>query len=299
MRMFDRIHRGDVGKVIAADILGPPPPDHVPLDAQVLRHIVRECVRVTADQCADWVKAMNEAGRNPLSTATSGLLRLPFESMWIEWEAPDVPGFSPRKPPQAAAWVTGYEAPEWAPAGSVQLLEVMSFVGLPDAIIYYPWLVVAFIDDRGQLIEMGVSGIDAEEGTKASVPTLPAFMAIALMNCRNTHVTETRDRSRAARRPKKGSTRPTKPLTHHVITLPGSPPRSESIAGVSGLGGGPAPWHLVRGHFKTYTADAPLMGRHVGTYWWQPAVRGDRQHGVVQSSYRVIPTPAQQRDTAL
>lgn len=24
----------------------------------------------------------------------------------------------------------------------------------------------------------------------------------------------------------------------------------------------------IKGHYKTYTADAPLMGKHVGTYWW-------------------------------
>ncbi|MFR9754053.1 hypothetical protein ACL02S_23850 [Nocardia sp. 004] len=291
MRMFDRIHRGDVHDIVAADVFGPPPPDHVPLDAQVLRHIVRDCVRVTADQCADWVKVMKESGRAPLPTATSGLLRLPFESMWIEWEARGMPGFSPHKPPQAAAWVAGYSPPEWAPAGSVQLLEFMSFVGFPDKIIYYPGVVVAFIDERGQLLEMGASGIDAAQGAQVSMPTLPAFMAIAIMNCRNTEVIETRDRSREARRPKKGSTRPSKPLIHHEITLPGSPPRLGSGAGAPGLGGGPAPWHLVRGHFKTYTDEAPLMGKHVGTYWWQPAVRGDRQHGVIQSSYNVIPIP--------
>jgi hypothetical protein len=42
---------------------------------------------------------------------------------------------------------------------------------------------------------------------------------------------------------------------------------------------------MVRGHFKTYTAEA----KHVGTYWWQPAIRGDREHGVVQSSYKSDP----------
>lgn len=289
MRMFDRINRGDARHVVAADIFGAPPPDHVPLDAQILRRIVRDCVRVTADQCAEWVKVEKEAGRDPLSTATSGLLRLPFESMWIEWDAPDVPGFT-RDSVQAAAWVAGYEAPEWAPAGSVQLLEFMAFVGFPDKVIYYPWIVVAFVDELGQLIEVGVSGIDDGDRTQASLPTLPAFMAIAIMNCRNAEVTETHDRSRAVRRPQRGSTRPIKPLTHHVITLPGKP--RHSGGGASAAGGGPAPWHMVRGHFKTYTAEAPLMGRHVGTYWWQPAIRGDQKHGVVQSSYRVIPTPA-------
>lgn len=33
--------------------------------------------------------------------------------------------------------------------------------------------------------------------------------------------------------------------------------------------------HLVRGHFKHYTEDAPLFGKHTGLYWWQPHVRGE------------------------
>ncbi|MGY4103775.1 hypothetical protein ACW2Q0_30085 [Nocardia sp. R16R-3T] len=234
---------------------------------------------------------MKDADRDPLKTATAGLLRLPFESMWIEWNAP-IPGYSPNKPPQAAAWVAAYEPPEWAPAGSVQILEFMSFVGFPDKVVYYPWIVVAFVDELGQLIEMGVSGIDPKVGTQASMPTLPAFMAIAIMNCRNTEVTEARDRSREARRPRPGGGRPFKPLTHHVINLPGRAPRPGSGVKASMIGGGAAPWHMVRGHFKTYTTEAPLMGKHVGTYWWQPTVRGDREHGVVQSSYRVIPPPS-------
>ena len=37
--------------------------------------------------------------------------------------------------------------------------------------------------------------------------------------------------------------------------------------------------HICRGHFKTFTPDAPLMGRHVGIYWWAPHVRGSKEAG--------------------
>ncbi len=47
--------------------------------------------------------------------------------------------------------------------------------------------------------------------------------------------------------------------------------------------------HLCRGHFKTYTADAPLFGKHVGTYWWGPTMRGDPTVGVVDKDYEVEP----------
>src|SRR5262249_5617236 len=46
--------------------------------------------------------------------------------------------------------------------------------------------------------------------------------------------------------------------------------------------------HLCRGHFKTFTADAPLMGHAAGTYFWGPHIRGAQSEGVVQKDYRVL-----------
>jgi hypothetical protein len=45
--------------------------------------------------------------------------------------------------------------------------------------------------------------------------------------------------------------------------------------------------HICRGHFKTFTPDAPLLGRGVGTYWWGPHVRGSKEIGIVLKDYRV------------
>lgn len=43
--------------------------------------------------------------------------------------------------------------------------------------------------------------------------------------------------------------------------------------------------HRCRGHFKTYTSAAPLLGRHVGTWFWEETVRGHGQHAV-RKEYR-------------
>jgi len=45
--------------------------------------------------------------------------------------------------------------------------------------------------------------------------------------------------------------------------------------------------HICRGHFKTFTEDAPLFGRHTGTYWWTPHVKGSKRSGAVMKDYRV------------
>jgi hypothetical protein len=48
--------------------------------------------------------------------------------------------------------------------------------------------------------------------------------------------------------------------------------------------------HLCAGHFKTYTQDAPLFGKHTGRFWWQPHVRGDKDVGQVRKDYEVVST---------
>lgn len=47
------------------------------------------------------------------------------------------------------------------------------------------------------------------------------------------------------------------------------------------------PLHLCRGHFKTFTAEKPLLGKHTGQYWWQPHVRGDEKNGTIKKDYRI------------
>lgn len=51
--------------------------------------------------------------------------------------------------------------------------------------------------------------------------------------------------------------------------------------------------HLCRGHYKTYTEDAPLFGKYVGTFWFSASVRGNPEHGIVEKDYEVeIPDEA-------
>lgn len=47
--------------------------------------------------------------------------------------------------------------------------------------------------------------------------------------------------------------------------------------------------HLCRGHFRTYTDDAPLFGRVTGTFWIPAHVKGAKEHGEVVKNYKVVP----------
>lgn len=46
--------------------------------------------------------------------------------------------------------------------------------------------------------------------------------------------------------------------------------------------------HICRGHFATYTADAPLFGKVTGTFWRPMHTRGSKKRGEVKKDYKVI-----------
>lgn len=106
----------------------------------------------------------------------------------------------------------------------------------------------------------------------------PAVLAVGLMNCKNVHTEERSTGNVFNRKKRKRSPK----LDYHVIVLPAPAGGGEDAGGH---------WdvqrHKVRGHFKTYTADKPLMGRHVGTYWFAWHLRGDAERGRIIADYKL------------
>jgi hypothetical protein len=45
--------------------------------------------------------------------------------------------------------------------------------------------------------------------------------------------------------------------------------------------------HFCRGHIKTYTEENKLFGMHVGSFWWEPTIRGDKNIGIVDKEYLI------------
>lgn len=45
--------------------------------------------------------------------------------------------------------------------------------------------------------------------------------------------------------------------------------------------------HLVRGHIKRFTSDAPLFGKHVGEFWIPAHSRGNAKNGFVTKQYEI------------
>jgi hypothetical protein len=112
----------------------------------------------------------------------------------------------------------------------------------------------------------------------------PALLTISFMHCKNVDVVRVDPPPKLSRR---AARQRGNPLTSYYV-LDIQPMRrvldTEGEAQARGLRHA---LHICRGHFKTFTEEAPLFGRHVGTYWWEAQARGTTEMGVIEKDYRV------------
>lgn len=112
----------------------------------------------------------------------------------------------------------------------------------------------------------------------------PALLTISLLHCKNVDVRLVDPPEKLSRRAQRQHGRPL--VRYYVLDI--IPMRrvldSEGEATRKGLRHA---LHICRGHFKTYTEESPLFGKHTGTYWWDAQVRGKADEGVIEKDYRV------------
>ena len=228
-----------------------------------------------------------------------GPLRLPYPDMWAEWQIRDD---EYGLPIQFAAAVSEHQgqreesesecAPDHFRIRFAFLMRIPDMGNDVNALRIWPYFDVdksgryvpgsrktTMFEDDVSPARQKLNRLQGEEGM------CTVGLAMSLMNCKNVQTQESGRvnirRSGAAKRRRE----PARTLRYHTILLPGGGSQSE--------GGGPsrthraAAVHRVRGHFKTFTAEAPLMGKHTGTYWWGWQVRGNKDAGMVVSDYKV------------
>ena len=241
-------------------------------------------------------------------------MRLPFPTMWIEWSQPqawksgrrDIQiGSSMIVGPQLGALLVEVEIPDdrvmHYTAPGVQPLKVViprsahsAFQLIPygmreGRLSSFPFSVLVPLNKEGmqfrQPMYCGNWAPNEEESAKLTIDFLQsrfsvALLAIGLMNCKNVTTTEFESTVRIGR---KGHRR-SPGVVYRTINVPGYP---SGTGGGSGQATDVMPLHRVRGHFKTFTPEAPLLGQHVGTYWWGWQVRGNKKNGATVTDYRV------------
>ncbi|MBO0885141.1 MAG: hypothetical protein J2P17_33385 [Mycobacterium sp.] len=253
----------------------------------VLHELAKTSQLVVADDCvAYWRNAWSEEKRSWADAlAMLGPLRLPYDRCWVEYHDPVrdfrcaavIEQLSPKlvwarlcyQHRNDAPYIPGYWVGLTLDESGYQAVQLgggllMADGRTPDAVSAQP----ADYDHQLDLV---------------TVNTYPALMAIGLMNCKNVPLDN-------------GSTRPVKgkghkrraiPAYRHVIVRVPRPTAKASES--TGESEGFVPWHLVRGHFKTYTADAPLFGKHTGTYWWSWHAQGRPDAGEITKEYHADP----------
>lgn len=139
----------------------------------------------------------------------------------------------------------------------------------------------------GQLVELtsDVGEVaNQQEGDWVANLLFPVLLAISFAHCKNVEVLSVEPDAPLNRKHRKRTGRD---LTrYHVLKIDPLRKLLQQHRESSDDSLGRA-LHLCRGHFKTFTEDAPLYGKHMGTYWWGPQVRGRRDAGVIEKDYRV------------
>lgn len=114
---------------------------------------------------------------------------------------------------------------------------------------------------------------------------MPALMSISLMHCKNVDVHTVSPDEELSRRNKRR--RGFRLVRYQVLDVEPMRRILDAAGATESEGGFRHALHLCRGHFKVFTPDAPLFGRHTGQYWWAPQVRGKAEDGVNLNDYRV------------
>lgn len=127
---------------------------------------------------------------------------------------------------------------------------------------------------------------DAENETRSMAnrlyfQTLLIYATFAFMNCKNITTERVNAPPKVNKKRQKNGKAPL--VSYRVLNI-GAVTRTLNGAGAKGTGIVKA-MHICRGHFKTYTPDKPLLGRHVGTWFWPQTVRGKREAGTVVKDY--------------
>lgn len=110
-----------------------------------------------------------------------------------------------------------------------------------------------------------------------------ANMALVMLNCKNivTKVVKP-PRKLNKKRNKSGKT----PISEYKV-LRVKLPAKRVKGGRSSGGERLTKLHMVRGHPKIFTKEAPLFGKYTGIYWWSPMLRGDADQGTVDKEYKL------------
>lgn len=142
-----------------------------------------------------------------------------------------------------------------------------------------------YLDEDGRVLSRLAVLTGESPDAQAEVRVVqPVLFALSLLHCRN--VTAEDQPATPAKVAKKRLARGIRDVLFKTLVV--RPMRRQLAA--EGQGTGPRQaLHFVRAHFKEYSAESPLFGKHVGRYFWGMHAAGSKAQGEVVKEYRVKP----------
>lgn len=262
---------------------------------------LRNATRVVADDPAAWYWQSELNDWDLRGNTDFGPLRLPFDTLWIEWAPPldiRVNGRW-RRHPYGDAYAFGmflFRGKAGHETMTPGAAEIISFTcatmnvrqGLP---VLLSNMHMIGVDEQGRVLDTQTLSFQQGPGLSESEESLingawaeakAGLLALSLMNCKNVKLgLET---PRPVKHKKSRRVRPAG-LAYHTIQLPHAASGSRSDRSAA-MGGGVA-LHKVRGSFATYTDDSKLFGKYTGTYWRPWHMQGNAELGTIEAGYSV------------
>jgi hypothetical protein len=139
-------------------------------------------------------------------------------------------------------------------------------------------------DAEGKLDDLGMDVHDGFTLAQAAVMLYVSLLSVSFMHCKN--VTQEEITPAAALAKKQLRKHGIPKVSYRVLKIE---PMTRALheQGASDTKGLGHALHICRGHFKTYTAERPLFGQRVGTWWWDTNLRGARSTGTVVKDYEI------------
>ena len=231
--------------------------------------------------------------------------RPPWHTTFIEWVCPTKWRFSnPQNTPEYELHPDGFHYRTGRPlqlGALVQTMDVSQVRGCPPETSIC-LLITAFVSgDRTDVIPGKVVDCLDKDGMPLSSVLLydehheifrdfhlcinsVLLLAFTFLNCRNVKLEDITE-----------DIQPTEKIRRR-LRIPRVSRYTLNIGGYRSVSGGNSnekdvmPFHLCRGHFATYTEQAPLFGKLVGRFWVPPHTRGNKKNGEVIKDYAILPS---------
>jgi|SRR5215831_704652 len=246
---------------------------------QYIKYCLEESIAVDVSNVAEW---LNDSGKiSPHYFHEKAPIHLPFKRIWLECEIQQVQ--------VGILLIDDYSEDEDGIPYSVCNV----FMKIPEMQVPELWIIFQLLPkhDKNLIGKIGFLKYnekvfnDETQKTIAIQSAVLTMASLVFFSCKNVFL---RERVHNKKEGKKLLRETGKVLpTFHYIEIHKNMTRTKS-GGVPINSKGPATFsQQIRGSQHYYTAEAPLFGKHVGNWWWEPYVRGSGP--LRKGEYRVWP----------